>query len=838
MRELKLNSIHSRFLVLSILLIAALMIAAFTGEREASKSQQTASAGLQQRVNLIEQVRSLRIAMLGAYQDLNAFLHQPENNLYRQSANNNIIKAIDISNSLIIVYDNDQALIGQAKKINDALKVFQKNMEDLFVARSDVFRLFPSMAESNKTLRPNRRDLNNAFANIFFQLNEDQTLKHQPIIYQQIVNVRDSWRQVNSIFRLYLANRIGSFNVDRLNAQEQAIETFLDDIAIRLKVLIAQQDMVSFEILNELETAKIKVEAWHTGFKKVKKIHQSNNWRTDVVLMKENIVPLIDQISMLLNRFDFSLDKSTSSAIEQLQYSTEWQNKLLWGVAMLGGFFILIVLLSIERMILKPVEQVARAMKTQAFGKESIKLPPVKYIETQILCDSFSQMNKQIVLRQNDLEYQATHDGLTSLPNRVLLDDRIDYAIHQASRSRSKFSLMLIDMDNFKEVNDTLGHHIGDALLQDVSNRLLNVLRDIDTVARLGGDEFAILIQDCDQNQVITVAEKIQQSFESSVIINELQLYISASIGIAVYPDHGQDGHNLLRLADIAMYRAKQNHHEYIVYNEADDEYSMQRLSLISDLRIGLEQHHLSLAYQPKLNLKNSQITGVEALLRWQHEKYGNISPEEIISLAEQSGQIKSLTKWVIREAIKQRFKWESEGIDLNISVNLSVYNIKDKDLVGYVRMLLDKYDMNAESLCLEITESAMMSNPLHAIETLTEFSEMGVSLAIDDFGTGFSSLSYIKQLPVNEIKIDKSFVINMEHDADDEVIVKSTIDLVHNLGLKVTAEGVENEFSWLHLRKMGCDEVQGYFMSQAMSGNDIGNWISQWEEKSLVISH
>jgi len=836
-----LKSIRARYLVFSIILASLLLVVAFAGGRDVGNTQQLSSEELRLRVNLLEQSRNIRVHLLESYRSLNLYLADPLEKQYRLAAVENLEQAINISR----VLENGSGLVTSKYKIEagdilNKLKVLQKNAIETLDTRDDIFKMYPSLAVSNLQIRPARNRLNNAFQSIFAHLNEDDIIRKDPVVYDKMVHLRDRWRIALSVFRLYLANRLGSFVENTLATQEQAIQTHLQDIRVKLSDIlqIENANRLEFETVNGLQEINAALADFENGFKQVVEIHHTDKWRMDVVFMKSNIAPQIGQIAYSILELERDIDESTSSSISELKAVAHRQNNLLWIIALLGVASILTVLLSMEKMLLKPIGYVTRALKAQAFGKEFHELPTAHFIETKNLVDAFVEMNRQIMMRQNDLEHQATHDGLTALPNRVLLGDRIECAINQAERTKSIFSLMVIDLDNFKEVNDTLGHHVGDVLLQDVSSRLRSVLRDSDTIARLGGDEFAILIQDSSEEKSIGVAEKIHHAFEQTSQISELDLYVSASIGIALYPSHGKDAQSLLRHADIAMYRAKQNHYDYSVYDEKEDEFSIQRLALINDLRNGLEHQSLFIKYQPKLNIISSTVTGVEALLRWKHKKYGMIPPEELVEMAEQTGLIKPLTRWVLDKSIKQCAEWNRQGMDLIISVNLSVYNLKDSDLVSHVRKLLKHHGLAPSKLCLEITESAMMANPVHAIETLRLLNKMGVSLAIDDFGTGFSSLAYLKQMPVDELKIDKSFVINMEDDEDDEVIVRSTVDLAHNLGLRVTAEGVESESVWAQLTAMGCDEVQGYLMSRPLTHTDFSAWMLKIEKVPFPYFH
>lgn len=432
------------------------------------------------------------------------------------------------------------------------------------------------------------------------------------------------------------------------------------------------------------------------------------------------------------------------------------------------------------------------------------------------------------LLRQSEInEHQALHDGLTGLPNRTLFRDRIEQAIAVARRENGQLAVAMMDLDRFKDVNDSLGHHAGDALLVDLGKRLRGVLRCSDTVARLGGDEFGVLIsKPRSDRDVAVVIDKVRAALEQPVIIDGLALPAEASIGIAMFPDHGQDVDTLLRHADVAMYSAKEEKSGYVFYDGARSETDPARLTLVSELRRAIEERELVLYYQPKAALANGVVSSVEALLRWNHPTRGLVGPDEFIPLAQQTGLIKPLTLYVLDEALSQCHAWKQAEMPLGVAVNISIRNLLDAHFPELVRTLLDKWQIEPAMLELEITESTVLSDPVRTKRVLDKLSAMGIVLSIDDFGTGYSSLSYLSQLPVNEIKIDRSFVMNMADCDNDAVIVRSTIDLARNLGLKVVAEGVETEHAWDVLTQLGCTLAQGYYLSRPVPAHQLTEWL------------
>jgi len=426
------------------------------------------------------------------------------------------------------------------------------------------------------------------------------------------------------------------------------------------------------------------------------------------------------------------------------------------------------------------------------------------------------------------LEHQAHHDALTNLPNRTLLRERLAQAIRVADRDGGKVALLLMDLDRFKEINDTFGHPYGDLLLQQLKPRLQGAVTGNDTVARLGGDEFACVLLDTDEAGAKATAQRILCSLETPFALEEYRLNVDVSIGIALYPDHGTEINSLLRRADVAMYVAKQSGNRYAVYDPDEDTYTTKRLSLISDLRSAIDNDEFLLHFQPKVNLRTHQVGAIEALVRWQHPKHGFLPPGEFIPLAEQTGLIGPLSLWVLNAALRQVSEMHRLGFDLRVAVNLSARNVQDLDLPQVIAQLLCEYDVGADSLILEITESAVMENTEDAIANLKELRRMGVRLSIDDFGTGYSSLTYLKRMPVHQVKIDRSFVMDMAANSDDAKIVRSIVDLGHNLGLEVVAEGVENQATLDLLAASGCDLAQGYFISRPLIAEALITWLQE----------
>jgi diguanylate cyclase (GGDEF)-like protein len=458
-----------------------------------------------------------------------------------------------------------------------------------------------------------------------------------------------------------------------------------------------------------------------------------------------------------------------------------------------------------------------------------------QYVSSKIVHEASTMVRDQTQeLRQQTaaLEYQAmhdaTHDSLTDLPNRVLLCDRLEQAISNAHRSQQILAFIILDLDRFKEINDTLGHFNGDRLLKQVAARLQRVVRGSDTLARLGGDEFGILLPAINRSDdIYTVIKKIQKVFKSPFRMEGLTLDVQASIGGVLYPEHGKDIDTIMQRADVAMYVAKQDNRGFSIYTTKMDKHSPKRLTMMGELRQAFDRNELELYYQPKISVHKDRISGVEALVRWNHAVHGLMTPNEFIPLAERSGLIKQLTWWVLQNALAQAVLWHEKGIAIGVAVNISPFILLDPELPEAIIGLLSSYKLPEGTLTLEITETSVLKDPDLALEILLRLADMGIIISIDDYGTGYSSLSYLRKMPASEVKIDKSFVIDMLKNDNDAVIVRATIDLAHNLGMKVVAEGVENKETAARLKELNCDILQGYYFSRPLTIEAFTKWFA-----------
>ena len=523
-----------------------------------------------------------------------------------------------------------------------------------------------------------------------------------------------------------------------------------------------------------------------------------------------------------------------------LQYSLDLAlvpyQPLFFVLAVLAAIAIMVSLVgsvAIARSVAKPIRTLDEAARRIQEGKYTDKVTVAQSDEIGRLGDTFNQMMDGIAEREARLEHQSLHDTATGLPNRRYFERELNQHVEKANIER--LTVLLIEIGRVSEINYTLGHDTGEDLIRMIGQRLSATIKQSDMVARHSSTMFSILMPGAGADVVQQIVDRILKSFEEPILIAGIQLDVTASIGEACYPDHGQDARTLLQRADTAIYEARALSRQFAVYDPEADPHKPERLSMMGELRKGLDRGEFQFYYQPKVDIAGERITHVEALVHWIHPERGFMPPDDFIPLAEQTGNIQKLSEWALMTAIKQAKEWQNKGLDVIVAVNLSARDLTNRHLPDQIDTLLNAHDLAADRLVLEITESAIMEDRYNAMVVLTSLNKRGHTLSIDDYGTGYSSMAYLKALPVQEIKIDKSFVLKLASNQEDEILVRSTIDLGHNLGLKVTAEGVEDEESLNILKKYGCNTGQGYFISKPVPAADIETFYkeSRWSPEA-----
>jgi len=822
-------SLKSRYAAVSILLSIIVIASAIIGYEILSSTQSEATTNEQVRTDTLNTTRQIRNSVWNSREYLEEFLLDPRADGIQAKIQTELKSAKRLTQQIVddktVKASNYTETITQ---LNTALSKLSIDINRIINTRLDTQKQFPAMRIANVEMQSKE---NVFYASIEVAINEileESENNYNSDIFLTFIQCRNLWAKLLSNFRMYLANRLGSFSVESLPLQEKDSELLIGEIKKNIKKLgeYNDDDKLDFIGIESYENMKSAIVQWEAGYKKVIAIHHSNAWRSDKPILLNSVKPLYFDIWESLLNIEKIQQNSALKDINSLTKISNIQQKLLLAISLIAIIIIFIGYFALKTSILKPIALLTDAIDNASSNNSQSTLPTANAIETKKLLNAFQSMQTEIHARQEELKHQAMHDDLTGLPNRNLMKERLKYIISKSKRNNTTPALLMMDLNGFKEVNDTLGHHIGDLLLVSVGKRLTNLLRESDTIVRLGGDEFAVLLEDISIVNAKYVSTKINNRIQQPFTVNENQLYISASIGIAHYPLHGKIGNTLIQHADVAMYHAKRNKLGATIYDETIDENKVQKLSLISDLRKALEKNQLDLYFQPKIDLINNSIYGAEALLRWNHPENGFIPPEQIVTMAEQSGLINELFEWVFERAAYQVRLWLNKKIELNIAVNLSVYDLHHHDIISSIQRTLKKYSLTPDYFTVEVTESAMMANPEKSISKLSDIDKMGVRIAIDDYGTGYSSLSYLKKLPVDELKIDKSFVMQMDHDENDAIIVRSTIDLAHNLGLKVVAEGVESKDIRDLLTLLGCDTSQGYYWSKPIPPDDFENWL------------
>jgi diguanylate cyclase len=453
----------------------------------------------------------------------------------------------------------------------------------------------------------------------------------------------------------------------------------------------------------------------------------------------------------------------------------------------------------------------------------------LSYEASAMVMDQTNELRTYTIALEKKATHDSTHDSLTNLPNRTLFIDRLQQAVNLSLREKTTLAVCILDIDRFKEVNDTLGHYNGDRLIKQVALRLTGIIRESDTLARIGGDEFGFMLPKiANADDLNRLGKKLQKALEPPFILENLSLDVSASIGAALFPQHGNDVDTLIQRADVAMYVAKQDNSGIVIYSKELDGHSPHRLTLGGELREAINNDDLVLYYQPKIFCKSNMVHAAEVLVRWQHPQHGFMLPDQFIPMAERVGLISDVTLWVLKHSLWQCREWYKAGINIEISVNVSSLCLLDPEFPDILTGLLASHELPAKSLMIEITETSIMINPERSFQVLNRIADMGVGVSIDDFGTGYSSLAYLKKLPATELKIDKSFVMDMLENESDMTIVNATIQLGHNLGLTVVAEGVENISTFNKLTAMGCDILQGYLISKPVAADEFFAWIKK----------
>jgi len=822
MSYISFKSFRARYLLVAIITTITTFILISLAEHYISASSRSDLHNIELRLKVSQLNQSLHSKIQTSARVLELYLLNPTVE-YRIE----YLQQIDYSKNVIESLLNNQWIHEQHLKEKILhLQQFQRQLKSnslkLLQIRLDAEQMYPAMRLANGSMRADNDTIISLLNSAILELQtEEGANKH---IYTGMLSIRDKWRSTINAYRLYLINRLSSLSESNLPGQSTDVVIFYDSFKSTILELLKGVDLnnVGIEVATALENVSHYSDNWIASFKEVSKINTTGAWRGDIPIILNDIYPLFDKVYSIISSLDLNIAGASTQDLKSQHQASKDISFTLWAI---GGVLILLLTIGyfiLDNSLLKPLFHLSKSLRESTDENFEILYPESKIQEIEDFVAAYRHMQIQIHTRQEELEHIAMHDALTGLPNRVLLIDRMTSAIANVKRSKSNFAVIILDLDRFKEVNDTLGHFVGDEILKQVGHRLNCLLRDSDSVARLGGDEFAVLLMNIDEGKINETALKISTELENVYRVNEHNLYLGASLGISIYPQHGLTTDVLLKHADVAMYMAKQSDIDYIIYTPKNDENNVKQLSLLSDLRQAIDLDQLRLVYQPIYSTKSSNIIGYEALIRWQHPSYGLLSPDNFIQLAEQTGLIKKITLWVIKTSLLAFNSWPINHKKSYISVNVTAWDLQDSNFIEFVTKTLEDLNILPNSLMLELSERSMMTDNNRIQVALDKLDKLHVRISIDDFGTGFSSLAILKHLPVSILKIDKSFVLKMAENKNDSMIVHSIIDLAHNLELKVVAEGVEDTESRDLLRKFNCDYCQGYLFSMPLTEEQL----------------
>jgi len=811
------KSLRARYLIVAVTTMCFVIVLVTIVNQYITDTNQALFDGIEHRlpVSLVKENLSNNVKL--ASRDLDLYLFEPSK--AHQSRFDQHIEYALVNVDALSKYDwiKNNNLNNTIINIDEKLRYLQRNATQLMLLRLDANRMYPVLQQANSPMI----DANDTIATsltraIAEQRSEDENFTQ---LMSLLVDSRDTWRRVITTYRLYVVNRMGSLFLGALNAQVDSINEIYQEMLTKIGKLekIANEEDIGLETIETIASIRKQVPRWYVGFEQIVRIKATNNWRSDVNIIVKDVYPILDEVYSQLNIIDKKLYQSSENDVKFQQHSKDNLSYALWVLSAFIFLIIISVYIVLDRALLKPIASISHFLRTNSERKLGELLPSIKGTEIGEFVNAFDYMQKQVKSRQAELVYTATHDALTLLPNRSLLAERLDALIDSPKNQNNIFALLILDLDRFKEVNDTLGHMFGDRLLCHVAKRLTELVRKSDFVARLGGDEFAIIINKIDENRIEHIAKVICDGLEVVYTIDDHNLYLGASIGISLYPQHGRSVVTLMKYADIAMYNAKKTNTNYDVYESEQSEHNVNKLSLLSDLRIAVDKDELFIELQPIYSVAENKILGFEALLRWNHPRLLTIYPDAFIQAAEQTGLIRSITYWVLDRALKTCKSWESHSHDIYISVNVTAWDLHE-NIVVVIESLLKKYELQPDNLVLELTERSVMTESTKVEDTLHKLSDMGVRFAMDDFGTGFSSMTYLQKLPIKLLKIDRSFVMYMAEQNSDASIVRSIIDLAHNLDLGVIAEGVETKETLDKLIELNCDGLQGNLLSSPVN--------------------
>ncbi|MCU7845342.1 MAG: EAL domain-containing protein [Candidatus Thiodiazotropha sp. (ex Monitilora ramsayi)] len=812
-----LDSYRGRYAYLSLLSAITLMAIAYLGWSHVRGTSQAQIQAISQRSHTA-----------GLLVDIQTQLNRLENHLHRillepGTSDADPIKAVltKMDGSLETLSDTLRTGSSKQDGLASALLVdfneLQRETERLIEVRTEAQRWFPAVRLLQDEMFPS----NQFFLVEIKELEKGLSVEGNVKALEALSALTWAWRGMVEEMHHFVSYRFGvitgGFQSDAPDSQEK-VEIFAQLVLTHIDAL---RDLHDKALLGSVEVGPIDqlmvhANTWIGASNQVFIAMEKEVWRQDLQLMRESITPIMARMRERFSMIDLRLDNDSATDITQLTQTAKQLSDSILSIAVMGILMILAAYLYINRNLLQPIAETAYALKEEARGEIDIKPPPAELRETRDLVDAFDEMRRQVHQRQRYLDHIAHHDALTQLPNRVLFRDRLEHALAIALRGETQIGLMFLDLDQFKQVNDSLGHLVGDELLQTVAERLTSLVRSSDTVARLGGDEFAILVEGINsRDDMSLLARKILRTIEQPMKLADHELRISVSVGISTAPHDDVSAEYLIRDADAAMYEAKrQGRAAYCFFSGELTSRASEGLQRETQVRQAAERDEFIFHFQPIVDCNSGELFCFEALMRWRHPERGTLHPAEFLSVLDDTGVIASVIESLMRQAYTfQHNHYRQTGEKVAIAINLSVRLLNDQ---VFRRQLLERliaHDFFSDSLILEITEDILMQDLVDAEVFLQQARALGARIALDDFGTGQASLSHLRQFPFDYLKIDREFIRHADADANDASVVLAMVQLAHAFGIKVIAEGVENESQLTFLQRLDCDYIQGYLI-------------------------
>lgn len=730
----------------------------------------------------------------------------------------------------------DNNLREQVNTLNQASTILTNKVKRLIEIRSDQKQWFPLLTIMQEKMLAQSIEFNSALELMSQELTADLSDPTNIEVYKTLMEIRNNWQLMLLEFRLFVTNSVAVFTEEperMILPRISNVETYYHHVTSLLDKLreferAGKLDLIGQSSLQDMDVLVIK---WKENFQRISSDFRSDNWRHDLVYLRESVEPQLTQFHQLSTDVQNEMNTTSAQDITQLtevaRHFSSFMIYLALGLIIAGliGFYIF------HRTILLPIARVAQALKDEASGRQGIIIPHSTAEEIQDLTQAFASMRDQIRAREAHLDHMAHHDALTQLPNRTLFQLRLEHALVQSKRNNTQVGLMFLDLDRFKQINDTLGHDVGDQLLTVVANKLANCMRSSDTIARLGGDEFAIILENIiADDQLIAAANKILKEFIAPITIDHHELHTTTSIGIALGPRDAATVDALTKNADIAMYHAKSlGRNNLKFYSQEMTSEVIYKVTLENQLHHAIENQEFRLYYQPIVDLRSGRVISTEALLRWQHPERGLLAPGEFLVVLNESGLIKPLTQWILREVGRQYMIYKNAGhADVRISVNLCGSVFRHDSILDMVVSAIEHTRMDPRGLILEITEDTLLEDIHGAQQALRTLQGMGIQIALDDFGTGQSSLNHLRQSPIDIVKIDRDFIRDVPTDNSDSELVDAIIAMTHKLHIKVVAEGVETQQQLDFLRWRKCDAIQGYYISRPVPAETVMTFFNE----------